>query len=155
MPATEQALGADSPMSGLLVKLRGRAAQAQRSAATCRVVDLIVRCRDMKKTAFLIALLLVVSQAQVSAKRNIAWNPKERPRLQLPQAMKLASEALNAKEGLPAQDPTFYCLNSWLAITTSKDGDWTFRFGSKESGERLVIVDLDGRVDVRKDAPFY
>jgi hypothetical protein len=35
--AAEQALGADSPSAGFFIKLRGRAAQAQRYAATMRI----------------------------------------------------------------------------------------------------------------------
>jgi hypothetical protein len=74
----------------------------------------------------------------------------------LSQALQIAREALNANEGLPAGDETFYCLGGGIAITSSKDGDWTFSFGSKENGRRWVVVDLDGHVwEIRKDPPMY
>ena len=109
----------------------------------------------MKKTALLLAFLLLVSLAAVSATRRIPWNPTDRPRMQLPQAMQLAHKAINMQQGLSTKDEKFYCLDATLAITTSKDGDWTFIFGSKESGERWVTVDFDGRVTVSKGPFLY
>src|SRR5882762_5620049 len=99
----------------------------------------------MKKTALLLAFLFLVSLAALSATRRILWNPTDRPRVPLPQAMQLAHEAVNVQEGLATKDEKFYCIDASLAVATSKDGDWTFIFGSKESGERWVIVDFDGR----------
>ena len=109
----------------------------------------------MKKTFLLLALLVLASIAALAASRRIPWDPTDRPRMQLPRAMQLAHDALNAREGLSTNDNKFYCIDAALAVTTSKDGDWTFTFGSKASGERWVIVDLDGRVDVRTGPPFY
>ncbi len=43
----------------------------------------------------MLAFLLLVSLAVVSATRRISWNPTDRPRRQLPQAMQLAHEAVN------------------------------------------------------------
>src|SRR6266404_1288865 len=109
----------------------------------------------MKKTALLLAFLLLVSLAAVSATRRIPWNPTDRPRMQLPHAMQLAHEALNKQEGLASKDEKFYCIDATLSVTISKDGDWTFIFGSKENGERWVVVDLDGRVTVSKGPFLY
>src|SRR6266849_2309470 len=104
----------------------------------------------MKKTAQILAFLLLVSLAALSATSRIPWNPTDRPRMQLAQAMQLAHDTVNMQEGLATRDEKFYCIDATLAVTTSKDGDWTFMFGSKESGERWVIVDFDGRVTVSK-----
>jgi hypothetical protein len=52
-------------------------------------------------------------------------------------------------------DNKFYCIRAMLAITTSKDGDWTFTFGSKEGVQRWVIVDFEGRVEIRQEPPEY
>jgi hypothetical protein len=109
----------------------------------------------MKKTAQLLAFLLLVSLAAVSATRRIPWNRADRPRVQLPQALQLAHEAVNMQEGLSMKDEKFYCIDAALAVTTSRDGDWTVIFGSKESGERWVIVDFDGRVTVSKGPFLY
>ena len=98
----------------------------------------------LKKTVLILLLLLVVGIAAMPASRYILWDSKKRPRLELPQAIVLARDALNKQEDLPAYDDRFYCLGASLATTTSKDGDWTFTFGSKENGKRWVIVDLDG-----------
>jgi hypothetical protein len=106
-----------------------------------------------KKIVLLLAALLICSVTVMSLTRNISWNPKERPRMQLAQAMQLAHESLNAQEGLDAGDDKFYCISAMLAITTSKDGDWTFRFGSKEGGQRWVIVDFERRVEIRQEPP--
>jgi hypothetical protein len=109
----------------------------------------------LKKTLLLIVLVLVATGAAVPAGRRIFWNPKELPRLPLSQAMQIAHEALNFEEGLPKDDDTFYCLGGGLAITSSRDGDWTFSFGSKEKGQRWVIVDLDGIASVRKEPQLW
>ena len=104
----------------------------------------------------LLAVLFVATAAFVPAGgMRIGWNPKYRPRLPLTHALQIAHEALNMEEGLPKDDETFYCINGGLAITCSRDGDWTFRFGSKENGERWVIVDLDGIVAVRKEPQLW
>jgi len=103
-----------------------------------------------KKLLFVV-LAFLVTTAFIPGGRRIGWDPKERPRLPLVQAMQIAHEALNFDEGLPKDDDTFYCLGTGIAITSSKDGDWTFSFGSKEKGRRWVIVDLDGIAAVRKE----
>ena len=104
-----------------------------------------------KKTALVLAFLFIATWAAFPAARRAGWNPKERPRLPLAQAMQIAHEALNLEEELPKDDDTFYCLGTGIAITSSRDGDWTFSFGSKEKGQRWVIVDLDGIAAVRKE----
>ena len=109
----------------------------------------------LKKTITLIALVLVIACAAFPVGRRIFWNPKERPRLPLAQAMQIAHEALNLSEGLPKNDDSFYCLGTNIAITSSRDGDWTFTFGSKENGQRWVIVDLDGMAAVRKEPQLW
>jgi len=96
-----------------------------------------------KKLLFVV-LALLGTTAFTPGGRRIGWDPKERPRLPLVQATQIAHEALNFGEGLPKDDDTFYCLGTGIAITSSRDGDWTFRFGSEEKGVRWVIVDLDG-----------
>ncbi len=75
----------------------------------------------MKKTASMFAFLLLASLAAVSATRRIPWNPTDRPRMPLPQAMQLAREAVNMQEGLATKDEKFYCLDATLAVTTSND----------------------------------
>jgi hypothetical protein len=109
----------------------------------------------LKKMGFLFALLFVATCVALPAPRRIGWNPKERPRLPLAQAMQIAHETLNMNEGLPKDDDTFYCLGGGIAITSSRDGDWTFSFGSKENGQRWVIVDLDGVAAVRNEPQFW
>jgi hypothetical protein len=101
-----------------------------------------------KKICLPLIITLLASVTVVSLARNIGWNPKDRPRMQLSQALQLAHEKLNAQEGLSATDDSFYCIGATLAITTSKDGDWTFRFGSKEGVVRCVVIDLDGNAEI-------
>ena len=107
------------------------------------------------RKVILVMLVFVATCVAVPAARRIGWNPKERPRLPLVQAMQIAHEALNMEESLPKDDDTFYCLSTGIAITSSRDGDWTFAFGSKEHGERWVIVDLDGVAAVRKEPQLW
>ena len=107
------------------------------------------------KTILLSAIILLASVAALSLTRNIAWNPKDRPRMELSKAMQIAHEKLNAQEGLLAEDDKFYCIRAMLAITESKDGDWTFTFGSKEGVQRWVIVDFEGLVEIRQEPPEY
>jgi hypothetical protein len=109
----------------------------------------------LTKTAFLIALLLLTGLVALPGTKRIAWNPKERPRLQLSRAMEIAQDTLNTNEGLPKDDDTFYCLGGSIAITSSNEGDWSFTFGSKEKGQRWVIVKFNGQARVRKDPPVY
>ena len=109
----------------------------------------------LKKTVLVLALLLMATWAAFPAARRTSWDPKERPRLPLGQAMQIAHEALNFEEGLSKDDDTFYCLGTGIAITSSRDGDWTFSFGSKEKGRRWVIVDLDGIAAVRKEQMLW
>ena len=108
-----------------------------------------------KKFILLSVMMLLASVAVASLTRRIAWNPKDRPRMQLSQAMQLAHERLNAQEELPAGVDKFYCIGAMLAITTSKEGDWTFTFGSKEGVQRWVIVNFDGEVEIREESPQY
>ncbi len=73
----------------------------------------------LKKTISLVALLLVITCAALPAGRRIFWNPKERPRLPLAQAMQIAHEAQSLNEGPPKNDKTFYhldaeSLDTWL-----------------------------------------
>lgn len=109
----------------------------------------------LKKVILISVVILLTSVATVSVTRRIAWDPKERPRMELSQALKLAHERLNAQEKLPVGDDKYYYIGAMLAITTSKDGDWTFTFGSKEGIQRWVVVDFDGQVVVRQEAPEY
>ena len=109
----------------------------------------------MKRTVPILVVLFAISVAAAPAIRRIPWNPTERPRLQLSRAVQLAHEAVNLQEGLARNDEQFYCIDAALAVTTSKDGDWTFTFSSKENGERWAIVDFDGRVTVSKGPPLY
>ena len=110
----------------------------------------------LKKKLIFPGLLVLATAAFIPAGgMRIGWNAKVRPRLPLTQAMRIAHEALNLEEGLPKDDETFYCISGGLAITCSRDGDWTFRFGSKENGERWVIVDLDGMAAVRKEPQLW
>jgi len=109
----------------------------------------------LKKKLIFPGLLVLATAAFPAGGMRIGWNAKVRPRLPLTQAMRIAHEALNLEEGLPKDDETFYCISGGLAITCSRDGDWTFRFGSKENGERWVIVDLDGMAAVRKEPQLW
>ena len=109
----------------------------------------------LNRNLLLVALVFVATAAFIPAGRRIGWDPRQRPRLPLTQAMQIAHEALNMQEGLAKDDETFYCISGGLAITCSRDGDWTFRFGSKENGERWVIVDLDGIAAVRKEPQLW
>ena len=102
-----------------------------------------------------VVLAFLGTTAFIPGGRRMGWDPKERPRLPLVQAMQIAHEALNFDEGLPKDDETFYCLGTGIAITSSRDGDWTFRFGSKDKGPRWVIVDLDGIAAVRKEPQLW
>jgi hypothetical protein len=70
------------------------------------------------------------------------------------QAMQIAHEALNVEEGLPKHDDTFFCLGAGIAIISSRDGQWTFSFASKEKGQRFVIVSMYGVPAVRKDLEY-
>ena len=109
----------------------------------------------LKKVILILAVILLTSVAAVTVTRRIAWNPKQRPRMEMSQALRLAHERLNAQENLPIGADKFYCIGAMLAITTSQDGDWTFTFGSKEGIQRWVVVDFDGQVAVRQEAPEY
>jgi hypothetical protein len=109
----------------------------------------------MKRPIQILVVLLLVSIAAEPAIRRIPWDPTDRPRMQLLRAMQIAHDALNMQEGLSKSDEKFYCIDAVLAVTSSKDGDWTFTFGSKQSGRRWAIVDFDGRVTVSKGPPLY
>lgn len=108
-----------------------------------------------RKMAGLLAVLLLSSLTAISLTRRIVWDPKDRPRMELFEAMTLAHVRLNMEEGLSPTDDRFYCIGAELAITTSKDGDWTFTFGSKEGVVRYVVVDLDGNVETRREHYEY
>ena len=64
-PAAEQALGADSPSAGFLVKLRGRAAQAQRSVLRTGRQHHLLGQLSMRQT-FVIAVLVFTAAASIA-----------------------------------------------------------------------------------------
>jgi hypothetical protein len=65
------------------------------------------------------------------------------------QGLQIAQGSLGKDAG------NFYCVGASLAITYSKDGDWTYRFASKGGKYKWVIVDFDKHAQVLDNAPHY
>ncbi len=74
--------------------------------------------------------------------RNIAYNRRQPPRLPLPEACRLATQALGTATN------QFYCLDAHVAIMRSPDGEWLFDFAATNGAEKHVFVFFDKTAQV-------
>jgi hypothetical protein len=84
-----------------------------------------------------VSLLVVGLMTGLVFARLIPYNRKQPPRLPLPEAYSLATQALGAATN------QFYCVNASTLVSRSQDGEWLFEFSDTNEVEKHVFVFFD------------
>ncbi|MBN1919029.1 MAG: hypothetical protein JW889_14070 [Verrucomicrobia bacterium] len=92
----------------------------------------------MKKCMLLLAMAAVLL-CSVAYARRIMWKSTDEPPVSLRLALALAEAELEKEE------VEYYCIAASVAKTFS-DGDWAFRFSSKDGKDLWVNVSSDRKV---------